>query len=205
MDDSTSNQKESQNSDNSFFFHFSKPLTDSIDNGSFFKNPISWLYTVIAIIFLLIPFVIAFKGYDEGFFDYIGLLHVIMWIILLLVCFIIFQIWINRKNQLLDLDGEKGFLSTTIMSNFISTCGECYGVVVGIGGTFFSLLSLFSDDLRSVTREFNSILPFGEIGLIGLIMFPVLGFIIVIVFRFFSELIMGIAQIARNTANLLKL
>ena len=148
--------------------------------------------------FLLIPFVFAIEVMKDSSFSNISVL--IIWLTLLFVCFILFQIWINRKNQLLNLDGKKGFLSTTIMSNFISTCGECYGVVVGVGGFTFSLLSLFSNDLRYIARNFDNILPFGEIGLIGLIIFPVLGFILVITFRFFSELIMGIAQIARNTA-----
>ena len=201
MDDSTLPPNESHSSNNNFFYHFSKPFTDSIDNGSFFKKPISWLYSIIAYLILFTPFWSAFIAIDQNYFKFEPLISVIVLIVLLFVCFILFQIWINRKNQLLNFDGEKGFVSTTIMSNFISTLGECYGVVVAVFGFVFSLLSLITGEFAYLTREFSNVLPIGEIGLVGIIIFPVLGFVIVITFRFFSELIMGIAQIARNTAN----
>jgi hypothetical protein len=186
-----------------FFFHFSKPYTDAIDNGAFFQKPVSWIYTLIGGVFLLAPLVLAVKAIDNNFFDapskfiFIGLLF---WAVITLVCLINFQIWINRKNKLLKLDGSKGFLATTIMSNIISTTGECYGVAVGILGFSLSLFSLFIEDFRHLARDLEEIFIFGEPGLIGLILFPILGYTIVMSFKFFAELIMGIAQIARNTA-----
>jgi len=188
---------------NNFFLHFSKPYTDAIDNGTFFQKPVSWIYALFGGLCLLAPLVIAAEAIDNNFFDTPGkyiFVGMLFWAIISLVCVINFQIWINRKNKLLKLDGSRGFLATTIMANVISTTGECYGVTVGILGFFASFLSLFVNDLRYLTREFSNFLPFGEIGLVGLILFPILGYIIVISFRFFSELIMGIAQIARNTA-----
>ena len=186
-----------------FFLHFSKPYSDAIDNGTFFQKPISWLYTLIGSFFLLMPLVIAAAAIDDNFFNapekYI-LIGLLFWAIFSLVCLTFFQIWINRKNKLLKLDGSKGFLATTIMANIISTTGECYGVAVGILGFFASLFSLFIDEMGYLTSQFSEFIPFGEIGLVGLILFPILGYTMVISFRFFSELIMGVAQIARNTA-----
>jgi hypothetical protein len=192
-----------------FFLHFSKPYSDAIDNGTFFQKPISWLYTLIGSFFLLMPLVIAAAAIDDNFSSY-SLFYqlknngnpivISFWAIFSLVCLIFFQIWINRKNKLLKLDGSKGFLATTIMANIISTTGECYGVAVGILGFFASLFSLFIDEMGYLTSQFSEFIPFGEIGLVGLILFPILGYTMVISFRFFSELIMGVAQIARNTA-----
>jgi hypothetical protein len=186
-----------------FFLHFSKPYTDAIDNGTFFQKPVSWIYALFGGLCLLSPFIIAAQAIDNHFFDapskyiFMGLLF---WAIITLVGLINFQICINRKNKLLKLDGSRGFLATKIMANVISTMGECYVVSVGILGFFASFLSLFTDEFRHLTRAFSDLLPFGEIGLVGLILLPILGYIIIISFRFFSELIMGIAQIARNTA-----
>ena len=190
-------------SEYSFFLHFSKPYSDAIDNGTFFQKPTSWIYTLIGLLCLLGPLVVAVQAINNSFFDLEGeyvFMGLLFWVIYSLVSLISFQIWMNRKNKLLELDGSKGFLVTTIMANIISTAGECYGVVVGIMGFFASLCSLLFDEFRFITREFSGLLPFGEIGLVGLVLFPVVGYTIVISFRFVSELIMGIAQIARNTA-----
>jgi hypothetical protein len=194
---------ESVKQKNNFFLHFSKPYTDAIDNGTFFQKPVSWIYALLGGLCLLFPIIIAAQAIDNHFFDtqskYI-IMGLLFWAIIIIVALINFQIWINRKNKLLKLDGSRGFLATTIMANVISTTGECYGVSVGILGFFASFLSLILEEFKYLTREFSDFLPFGEIGLVGLILFPILGYIIVISFRFFSELILGIAQIARNTA-----
>lgn len=190
-------------SDYNFFVHFSKPYTDAIDNGPFFQKPISWIYTIIGALCLLFPLVTAIQAISDNFFDATGdfiFMGIVFWIVLALVCLIFFQILINRRNKLLQLDGSKGFLATTIMANLISTAGECYGIAIAIMGFSISLFSLFVDEFRHITREFSDFVPFGEIGLLGLLLFPVIGYIVVISFRFASELIMGIAQIARNTA-----
>jgi len=156
--------------------------------GLFFQKPVSWIYALFGGLCLLAPLVIAAEAIDNNFFDTPGkyiFVGMLFWAIISLVCVINFQIWINRINKLLKLDGSRGFLATTIMANVISTTGECYGVTVGILGFFASFLSLFVNDLRYLTREFSNFLPFGEIGLVGLILFPILGYIIVISFRFF--------------------
>ena len=185
--------------ESSFFLNWSKPFIDSIDNGDFFKKPASWLYSLNGISFLLIPLVIAFQAFDNYFFDAQGkyvLVGFLFWIILTLICLVCFQIWINRKNKLLNLDGSRGFVATKIMADIISTSGECYGVIVGVLGFFTVLFSLFTE--INLMRELD-FLPFGA-GVMGIIAFPVAGYFIIIATKFLSEFISAIATIARNTA-----
>ena len=52
-------------------------------------------------------------------------------------------IFLNRRNQIENLDRNKGYLSSAIASNFIRTMGECFGVFYGIVGTTLSILGLF--------------------------------------------------------------
>jgi hypothetical protein len=185
--------------ESSFFLNWSKPFIDSIDNGAFFKEPASWLYSLNGIAFLLIPLVIAFQAFDNDFFDYQEkyiLVGFLFWIILTLICLVCFQIWINRKNKLLNLDGSRGFVATKIMADIISTSGECYGVIVGVLGFFTVLFSLFTE--INLMRELD-FLPFGA-GVMGIIAFPVAGYFIIIATKFLSEFISAIATIARNTA-----
>jgi hypothetical protein len=194
---------ESVKTDYNFFLHFSKPFTDAIDNGPFFQKPISWIYTLSGFLCLLLPLVTAIQAISDNFFDAPSdfvVMGIVFWVIYAIVCLILFQILIDRRDKLLKLDGSKGFLATTIMANIISTAGECYGVTIAIMGFSISLFSLFVDEFTHITREFSEFVPFGEIGLLGLLLFPIIGYIVVISFRFASELIMGIAQIARNTA-----
>ncbi len=52
------------------FFTFIKPYLSFIDNGHLFRKPFSWLYAVLAIGNLLIPFYVLYQAIRNHIFDY---------------------------------------------------------------------------------------------------------------------------------------
>ncbi|MEO0282142.1 MAG: hypothetical protein ABIN05_07350 [candidate division WOR-3 bacterium] len=51
------------------FFTFIKPYLAFIDNGDLFKKPFLWLYTILALINLIIPIYILYEALDNKIFD----------------------------------------------------------------------------------------------------------------------------------------
>ena len=182
------------------FFTFSKPFTDSIDDGTFFTKFSGILYYVIAALFLILPLYIAYEGIDNNIFD-----APFKYVFLALVGFagmtisswISFQIFLNRRNQIENLDRNKGYLSSAIASNFIRTMGECIGIFHAIVGTSLSILGLFMNDADNVLSALNLEGQGG--GIEDVIFFPIVAFFIILFSRFLSELINALPDIARNT------
>jgi len=54
---------------NSKFFNFVGPFLAIIDNGKLFRKPFSWLYSVIAIINLLLPAFILYQAIANNIFS----------------------------------------------------------------------------------------------------------------------------------------
>ena len=182
------------------FFTFSKPFTDSIDDGTFFTKFSGILYYVIAALFLILPLYIAYEGIDNNIFD-----APFKYVFLALVGFagmtisswISFQIFLNRRNQIENLDRNKGYLSSAIASNFIRTMGECTGVFYAIVGTSLSIFGLFMKDADNVLSALYLEGMGG--GIKDVIFFPIAAFLLILFSRFLSELINALPDIARNT------
>ena len=90
--------------------------------------------------------------------------------------------------------GSKGFLATTIIADLISTAGECYGIILSV--------VIFIGGLFSIFGTYSGFLPMGGVanmGAIGVLLAPLVGFSIILGTRWFSEMIVCIAMIARNT------
>jgi len=182
------------------FFTFSKPFTDSIDDGSLFTKVSKLLYQVIGGLFLAIPLYAAYKGIDGKIFDApfkFVILALVFFAAFSASCWISFQIFFNRKDQLDALDNTKGYLASSIVSNFTRTMGECVAVFWGIVGTTVSILGLLIDGgdnlLSAVFIE-----GMGG-GIVDVIFFPLCAFFILVFSRFVSEAIIALADIARNT------
>ncbi|MBT4737768.1 MAG: hypothetical protein HOO15_00975, partial [Flavobacteriales bacterium] len=130
------------------FFIFSKPFTDSIDDGSLFTKISKLLYQVIGGLFLATPLYLAYEGIDNnifsGEFKYV-LLSLVFFAAFTVSCWISFQIFFNRKDQFDELDNSQGYLASSIVSNFTRTMGECVAVFWGIVGTTVSILGLLID------------------------------------------------------------
>ena len=182
------------------FFTFSKPFTDSIDDGSLFTKISKLLYQVIGGLFLATPLYLAYEGIDNSIFDapfkYV-LLALVFFVAFTVSCWISFQIFFNRKDQLDDLDNTKGYLASSIVSNLTRTMGECISVFWAIVGLTTSIVGILFEGSDTLL---------GAIGMSGtgtaiadIIFFPLTAFFILIFSRFVSEAIIALADIARNT------
>ncbi|MDC0201805.1 hypothetical protein OAJ56_01030 [Flavobacteriales bacterium] len=182
------------------FFTYSKPLTDAIDDGTFFTRLTGILYYIIAALFLVIPLYAAYEGIDNKIFKG-KFVHVILSLIgfaaITVSCWFSFQIFFNRKKQIDNLDRNKGYLASSITSNFTRTIGECIGVFYAIAGTSVSLFGLLIDGGDNFLTAFY-IGGMGG-GIVDVLFFPVAAFLIILFSRFLSEIINATADIARNT------
>lgn len=182
------------------FFTFSKPFTDAIDDGSLFIRVSKLLYQVIGGLFLAIPLYVAYEGIDNSIFDApfkFVILALVFFAAFTASCWISFQIFFNRKDQLEDLDSTKGYLASSIVSNFTRTMGESWAVFFGLCGTTVSILGL-------IIEGGNTILSAAGIdgmggGIADVLFFPLVAFFILVFSRFVSESILALADIARNT------
>jgi len=182
------------------FFTYSKPFTDAIDDGSIFVKIPKILYQVIGGLFLAMPLYLAYQGIDNKIFDapfkYV-ILSLVMFAGFTVSCWISFQIFFNRKDQFDALDNSKGYLASSVMSNFVRTMGESYAVFCAIVGTTVSILGLLIDGGDNLLSAV-SIEGMGG-GIVDVLFFPLMAFIILVFSRFVSEVIISLADIARNT------
>ncbi|MGC8893125.1 MAG: hypothetical protein ACP5J6_10895 [Candidatus Saccharicenans sp.] len=111
-----------------------------------------------------------------------------------------FQLWWDRAEKVADLQIEgKEFIATPVFSHFIQTFGEWLGTWIGIVGFALALFgTLFLGGRgRYLARSMN--VPFIGTGIFSIILMPVIGFLIIVGFRFFAEQVRALASIANNT------
>ena len=159
-----------------------------IDNGSFFKDPISIIYRLIAFITMIFPLYLLLKAYDSGFLSSHTegkLLALALMLIFLAVpiCWVSGSIWWYRSRELSTITkGNSYFVTTPIFAHLLRTCGEAYGMLFCVLGCVVNVfLSIFDVDLF--------LFRFIDYGTKGVIMCPVVGYFIIIATRFLSELI----------------
>ena len=179
------------------FFDIIKPLTDYIDSGKFFRQPLQWLYYVIGCLCALFPFYVIYELIDKYVFKYADgketFALILVLLILIAVCFGSFLLWFNRAQKLPELlKPDSKFVAVPAVANFIQTSGEFYGLFLGVFGFLSSLiLTLF---------DFYVPIPFmTEVGFGATVMFPIVGYVIVVGCRYIAELVLSIADIANNT------
>ncbi len=189
---------------NKKLFYFFDPVWRYIDNGSFFRKPFCWLYIIIAILNLLFPLGIIFGAIGSGVFNYMQggavFAFILIFIFMLALGVMSFVLWIDRQNKLKELLPENNeFVAIPIVSHFIQTLGEWIGFYIGMFGFFVSLLFvIFSgNEMINQVLGFN-LLPFGS-SIVMLIIYPIIGFLIVVSARLLAELYRALASIANNT------
>jgi hypothetical protein len=179
------------------FFTFIEPVLDCIDNGYFFRQPFHWLYTVIAVLNLLLPFYLLFKAFD--FFEYADgkmiAAFILGWLVLCGVAWFAFQLWWNRKERIyLSANEKDDFVAIPVFSHFLQTAGECAGLYVGVCGAALSLIATL------FTNDYIGMLPgLTGLGVAGIVVFPIAGFLIVVASRVLAEMYRALAAIANNT------
>ncbi len=159
-----------------------------IDNGSFFKDPISIIYRLIAFITMIFPLYLLLKAYDSGFLSSHTegkLLALALMLIFLAVpiCWVAGSIWWYRSRELSTITkGNSYFVTTPIFAHLLRTCGEAYGMLFCVLGCVVNVfLSIFDVDLF--------LFRFIDYGTKGVIICPLVGYFIIIITRFLSELI----------------
>lgn len=189
---------------NDLFSSFMKRTLALIDEGSFFRKPFRWLYTLLAVLNLLIPVVVLVSAINNRLFSGGGKVIVAFILISVILCFLAwfgFLIWWDRRDKVnASSRPDDEFVAIPVFSHFLQTCGEWLGMFVGIGGCALSLVALIflGEEGRMLGHMLGMRSLFGG-GLLSCILFPVYGFLIVVAARVLAELYRALAAIANNT------
>ena len=180
------------------FFTLSKPYLEFIGKEKLF----GLVYIILAVINLILPFVILYQVIDSGFFNYVSAKYIFAfiftWLVIVFACWIGFQLWWDRRKKAKD-SGSSEFIAILNFSDILQTFGEWLGTliaIIGAGGGLIAFIFLGND----LNELFNMIgLRFLRFGAAVIIIGPVIGFFMLIIFRFFAELLRIFAALADNT------
>lgn len=183
------------------FFSFFDPVLKYIDTGKFFREPFRWLYAILAILNLLFPIVLLVRAIESDLFRLGGggliTVFIFIWIVVVFISWIGFQIWWNRRKKIYSVvTALDDFVAIPVFSNFIQTFGEWLGMLIGIGNPMLILIvAVFLKGDTSMLR-----LPLiGSGALINIVLYPIYGFMIIVVARVMAETFRALAAIANNT------
>ena len=114
-----------------------------------------------------------------------------------------FSLWMNRQKKLkFAFDDKNDFIAIPVVLHSIQTMGEWGGCYIGVRGCIASLLFVVFGLGDSLERLLGyGILPIGT-GLLMVLIYPVLGYLIVVPGRLLAELYRALASIANNTKKL---
>ncbi|MDR1369692.1 MAG: hypothetical protein LBJ72_06155 [Dysgonamonadaceae bacterium] len=185
------------------FFTFFKPYFDYIDDGSFFRKPYYWFYTIFAVLNLLFPLVILVSAIDNHVFSFggkVAFAFILVWIILALAAWVSFQLWWDRKSKVINVTSPgDDFVAIPVFAHLIQTFGEWLGTYIAIVGTLTSLLLWLI--LGAEGAELLQMLGVNFLGMAvsNIVVMPLFGLIIIGLFRFIAEQARALASIANNT------
>ena len=186
------------------FFTFLKPAIAYVDNGSFFREPFKWLYMLFAGLSLFMPLYLLYKIIEANVFDFLSgkyiFVIILAWLIVAFFGWLGFQLWWDRKDKVVTTSRESDeFVATPVFAHFIQTFGEWLGIFIGVAGFLVSILAILiiGDEGAYVLQQVG--LGFASSGLVGVLLMPVWGFLIVVATRFVAEQAKALAAIANNT------
>ena len=185
---------------------FIEPYLSYIDSGKLYRKPFSWLYLALAAVNAVLPFYLLYKAIDSGLMKYAEakfiFAFIFAWLFVVAACWVGVQIWWNRKDKVLATSQEGAdFPATPVIAHLVQTFGEWLGSLVAIVGFGVSLCAIIflGSEARELSNALGGFMNFSGIGFWGLILNPVWGFLIIVVFRFFAEICRALAAIANNT------
>jgi len=188
-------------------FTFTNPYLNYIGKGKIFEI----VYIVSAILSLLLPFLILYAVIDNDYFYNAGVNYVFafifMWLIIVFACWIGSLLWWNRRKRVAEVASSE-FVAIPIISDIIQTSGEWLGTMIGIiGGCGGLLATIFlGNDLDALFWAMG--LEFMQFGMWTILIGPIVGFVIILLFRFLAELLRLFSSLVNNTkeiANNIKL
>jgi len=171
---------------------------DFVDSGRFFRNPFKWIYYLIGIANFAIPFMLITDLINKS--KWMGGKDIFMLVLLIIfslaVAFITCYWWIKRGNSLtVDAKAGSRFVAIPMIANITQTAGEVVGIWVGVFGFLVVLVAL----LFAGSYELDGVSGYG---IWGLVIFPIVGYLIVLFSRFLAELYLALASIANNTRSI---
>jgi hypothetical protein len=162
-----------------------------------------WLYFLIAVINIVIPFYILYLAIENQTFQLPGkfiFVFISVLITIAFACWVGFQIWWDRKDKIdIISSSQDDFIAIPVFSHFVQTLGEWLGTWVAIVGFAFSLLSTIILGREGAYLSQGLGLWFLNISAISIILMPIYGFLIVISARVFAEALRALVSIANNT------
>ena len=183
------------------FFVFSKPYMSFIGKGKIF----SFVYYIMAVINLIIPFAIIYATVDSGVFRYVGAKYIfaiiLSWLVIMFASWIGFQIWWIRRLKTEDVFSFE-FIATTSFSEILQTFGEWVGTFIGIIGAGVGLIALIFLGNEADSLFSSMGLSFINLGPMVIITGPIIGFFIIILFRFIAEQLRLFATLVNNTKDI---
>ena len=190
----------------SVLFTFIEPFLSYIDSGKLFRKPFSWLYMALAAVNAILPFYLLYKTIDTGILKHaegkLVFAFIFTWFFVVAACWVGAQIWWNRKDKVLASSQEGAeFPVTPVIAHLVQTFGEWLGsfiAIVGFGVSFCALIFL-GNQAENLSYTLGGYFNFAGIGILGLVLNPVLGFMIIVGFRYMAELCRALAAIANNT------
>jgi hypothetical protein len=183
------------------FFSFSRPYLEFIDKSKIY----SLIYYVMAVINLIIPFIVLYRVIDTGFFSYVVAKYifafVLSWLVIIFACWIGFQLWWNRRKKVVEL-GTSEFSATMIFSEILQTSGEWLGTLIGIIGAGVGLIAaiFLGSDINNLFRTIG--MGSLALGPAVIVVGPVIGFSIIILFRFLAEQLRLFASLVNHTRDI---
>jgi hypothetical protein len=185
------------------FFTFIKPYLSFIDNGHLYRKPFSWLYSLLAVVNLILPIIIYNKAVDNDIFDTPAkfvIVFLLVWIIIAFASWVSFQLWWDRKTKVTttSVEGDE-FVATPVFSHLIQTLGEWLGTWIGIVGFSVAMLTtiVLGDEADYLSYQIG--IPFLKTGFLFVILMPIYGFLIIVGTRFLAEQFRALSSIANNT------
>lgn len=120
-------------------------------------------------------------------------------LIILVLAIAVFSVmyWFKRATQVnSDMPANSRFFAIPAVANLMRCLGEFSGIVIAGAGAYVSLFTaIFASD-NYFMRDMAAY------GLLGVIVCPIIGYIVLVVTRFFSESVLAIASIANDTREL---
>ena len=186
------------------FFTFIKPYLSFIDKGHLYRRPFIWLYTILAIINLILPLYVLYMAIDNRVFESPAkfiIVFLLVWIIIAFAGWVSFQLWWDRKSKIIPISSEGDeFVATPVFSHLIQTIGEWLGTWIGIVGFGVALLTtIILGDKGSQLTHLVGLGFIMKTGIFFIILMPIYGFLIIVATRFLAEQFRAFAAIANNT------
>lgn len=180
------------------FFHFFGNFINLMDQSSFLRKPLLWLYMFFAALNILVPVYLLFQVISKDLLNNVGFGALVLWLIFALAGWMGFQLWWKRKDQIgrYYAQGDE-FYAIPLFSHYIQTTGEWLGTTIAIVGSGGALVAwLFLKDSR-MGSAFP--IPLENFGVAAVFVAPIIGFIIILFTKVLAELYRALAAIANNT------